>query len=61
MAACLLTETSYEMVDRFEEYADESLTQTDLKVLSKLRKAQPTQYAYLVKADRLLKEYRKQR
>ena len=59
MAACLMAETPYEPIDSFEEYAKEQLTQVDLKPLSKMRKAQPLQYAYLVKADRLLKECRK--
>ena len=58
MAACLIAETPYEQIDSYEEYAGEQLTQTDLKVLSKMRKAQPLQYAYLVKADRLLKDCR---
>jgi predicted nucleotidyltransferase component of viral defense system len=58
MAACLMSEQPYEKIDSFYEYADEQLTQSDLKVLSKMRKAQPLQYAYLVKADRLLKEHR---
>lgn len=35
-----------------------ALTQPDLKILAKMKKAQPLQYAYLVKADRLLGEYR---
>ncbi len=58
MAACLMAETTYKKIENFEEYASEKLTQSDLKVLSKMRKAQPLQYAYLVKADRLLKECR---
>ncbi len=58
MAACLMTETPYERIESYEEYVDELLTQNDLKALSKMRKAQPIQYAYLVKADRLLKEFR---
>ena len=55
-----MAETPYEPIDSFMEYANEQLSQADLKVLSKMRKAQPMQYAYLVKADRLLKECRKQ-
>ena len=58
MAACLLTETPYEAVEGFDEYVKESLIQPDLKILSKMKKAQPVQYAYLVKADQLLSEYR---
>ena len=58
MAACLMAEIPYEHIDSFEEYASEPLTQDDLKVLSKMRKAQPLQYAYLVKADMLLRENR---
>lgn len=53
-----MTETPYESVSSYEEYANEPLTQADLRVLSKMRKAQPIQYAYLVKADRLLSEFR---
>lgn len=56
--SCLMTETPYESVSSYEEYANEPLTQADLRVLSKMRKAQPIQYAYLVKADRLLSEFR---
>ena len=59
MAACLLTDIPYEKIENYEEYASEALTQPDLKVLSKMRKAQPLQYAYLVKSDRLLREYRR--
>ena len=58
MAACLMSDTPYARINSFEEYIDEQLTQSDLKVLSKMRKVQPLQYAYLVKADRLLKECR---
>ena len=59
MASCLLTETSYEAVENYDEYVKESLTQPDLKILSKMKKAQPMQYAYLVKADHLLSKYRR--
>lgn len=58
-AASLLTETPFEKVDHFEDYSEEPLSQPDIKVLSKMRKAEPLHYAYLVKADRLLSEYRK--
>ncbi len=58
MAACLMAEKPYEKIENFEEYADEQLSQDELKVLAKMRKAQPLKYAYLVKADRLLKECR---
>ena len=58
MAACLLTETPYITIDRFEDYADEPLKQADLQSLTRMKKAQPLQYAYLVKADRLLGDYR---
>lgn len=58
IATCLLTETPYEAVEGFDEYVKESLIQPDLKILSKMKKAQPVQYAYLVKADQLLSEYR---
>lgn len=58
MAACLMAEKPYEPINSFEEYVNEPLTQKDLRGLSKMRKAQPLQYAYLVKADRLLRECR---
>lgn len=59
MAACLLTETPYESIERYDEYVKDTLEQPDLKLLSKIKKAHPLQYAYLVKADRLLSEYRR--
>lgn len=54
LVAYLMAETPYEQINSFEEYAGKQLPKTDLKVLSKLRKAKPMQYACLVKADRLL-------
>ena len=59
MIACLLTETPYVTIDSYHEYADVILTQPELKILSKMKKAQPLQYAYLVKADRLLYDFRR--
>lgn len=58
MASCLLTKTPYEKIDDYKEYVGEKLIQQDLRVLSKMKKANPLQYAYLVKADKLLSEYR---
>lgn len=60
MASCLLTELpyAYAEIESIEEYVKESLIQPDLTILAKMKKAQPLQYAYLVKADRLLGEYR---
>lgn len=58
MASCLLTETPYEFIDDYRKYTDEPLIQEDLRMLSKMRKAQPLQYAYLVKADKLLTKFR---
>jgi len=58
MITCLLTETPYVPIDSYHEYVDETLTQPELRILSKMKKAQPLQYAYLVKADRLLYDFR---
>lgn len=59
MSACLLTDVPFQLIDDYREYADEGLTQEDIMVLRKMRKARPLEYAYLVKADQLLKEYRR--
>ena len=59
MAACLLTDTAFRTIDNPAEYNQESLTQTDLQLMKKIRKPNPSGYAYLVKADRLLSDYAK--
>lgn len=58
MAACLLTDTPYERVSDYREYTDEKLHHPSLKVLARMKKAHPLQYAYLVKADNLLMKNR---
>lgn len=58
MSVCLMTDTPYEKVKDFKEYMGYKLTQTDLKVLKYLRKADPEAYAYSIKTDVLLKRYR---
>ena len=59
MATCLLTETPYERIADYNEYVGERLEDENLRILQKLKKVRPLEYAYLVKADRLLREYRK--
>ena len=56
MAACLLAGTAYEQIEDEKEYIKEPLTRSELKPLLKMRKVQPLQYAYIVKADRLLND-----
>ncbi|MCR5137320.1 MAG: nucleotidyl transferase AbiEii/AbiGii toxin family protein [Oscillospiraceae bacterium] len=59
MAACLLTGTRFERASDPKEYGKEKLEQPDIQLLRVIRRANPTGYEYLVKADRLLSEYRK--
>ena len=59
LATCLLTETPYERIADYNEYVGERLEDENLRILQKLKKVRPLEYAYLVKADRLLREYRK--
>ena len=59
MAACLLTETPYERITDYTGLIDEKLTNDDLRILQKMRKVRPMEYAYLIKADLLLAEYRR--
>ena len=56
MASCLLTNSKYEKVSDYNDYTSENLFHPSLKPLAKMKKAQPLQYAYLVKADLLLTE-----
>ena len=56
MAACLLGETEYTRINSYDEFIGEQLKTPELKILARMRKAQPLQYAYLVKADRILYE-----
>ena len=59
MATCLLADIPYEKIDNYEDYIQYPVVHKELNILSKMKKAQPLSYAYLVKADRLLAEYRR--
>ena len=58
MSVCLLTETPYEMIERYDEFIDKKVTQDEFRGLGIMRKIHPIEYAYIVKADQMLKEYR---
>ena len=58
LSVCLLTATTFERVCDYEPYMSEGLTQPEFLALTKMKKANPMQYAYVAKADRLLREYR---
>ena len=58
MAACLLTGNPFERPDNPESLRGEKLLQDDLKNMKAFKKVRDDSYAYLVMADRLLKEYR---
>lgn len=55
MVACMLSGTAYERVEDFREFADEKLILDELMSLKYLRKANPEAYAYVIKADALLR------
>ena len=55
MVMCLLTDTEFEKVEDFREYASKKLTHEELLPLRYLRKANPEAYAYVVKADEIMK------
>lgn len=55
MAACLLTETPYKVITDYKDYINDPLIFSKLKPLSYIKKINPSQYAYLVEADRLLR------
>ena len=57
MAVCLLTENPFERIVEPGEFHHEKLFHEDFQKLRSLRKADPVGYGYIVKADRLLKEY----
>lgn len=58
MAACLLTGEQYEWYMDRAALKQKALTQPDLIQMKGFRKVDPSGYAYLVLADRLLKNYR---
>ncbi len=57
MASCLLTETPFERITDPGEYTNDKLTRDDFIKLKNLKKVDPLGYGYLVKADRLIKEF----
>ena len=59
LASCLLTNQAFSAVEDPETQRSENLTQDDLKTMRTMKKLRTDSYAYLVKADRLLSEYRK--
>lgn len=59
MATCLLTSTPFERIVDASEYNKEALTQGDFLKLKGMKKIDPLGYGYLIKADRLISEYRR--
>ncbi len=57
MLACLLTGAPFAVVDA-RQHNQENLTQTDLLAMRSFRKIDPLAYGYLVKADKLLRDFR---
>jgi len=58
MAACLMTDTAYTRVADYREYVNEILAMAELLPLRFLKKANPESFAYVVKADQLLRNYK---
>ena len=59
MAVCLLTETPYEKLEKYDDYVNKKVTQDEFRGLGIMRKIHPLEYAYIVKADEMLEKYRK--
>ena len=55
MVMCLLTDTEFEKVRDFREYANHKLVHEKLLTLRYLKKANPEAYAYVVKTDEIMK------
>lgn len=55
MVMCLLTDTKFEKVEDFREYANQKLAHEKLLPLRYLKKANPEAYAYVVKTDKIMK------
>lgn len=55
MVMCLLTDTEFEKVEDFREYANQKLVHEKLLPLRYLKKANPEAYAYVVKTDEIMK------
>ena len=58
MSVCLMYDTEFEKVADYRAYTNDRLSQKDLIHTKHLRKANPQAYAYMIKTDRILKEYR---
>lgn len=54
MAACLLTDTPFERASDPQRYGKENPEQADLQALRSIRRTNPEDYEYLMKADHLL-------
>jgi hypothetical protein len=54
-AACLQTDQQFEIVREVEDFLFEKTESENLKPLTFLRKSKPTAYAYIIKADRVLR------
>lgn len=54
LAASVLFDVPYHLVDDFREFGNEKLADERLIPLRKLRKGNPLAYAYVVKADQIL-------
>jgi hypothetical protein len=59
MASCILTETPFVKIIDPSEYIQEKLTNEDFLKLKNLKKVEPVGYGYLVKAERLIREYKR--
>lgn len=55
IAVCLMADVPFERVEDYTEYLKEKFTQSKLMVVKYLRKVNPEAYAYMIKADRILK------
>ena len=55
MVMCLLTDTEFEKVKDFREYANQKVVHEKLLPLCYLKKANPEAYAYVVKTDKIMK------
>lgn len=57
MVACLLVEIPFEKVVEGKEYCNENIVRPDFKKLKGLRNIDSVGYSYIVKADRLLRNF----
>ena len=61
LSMCLLTDTPFEKVTDYSEYASLHFVSDDFRVLKSLRKVYPESYAYAIKAEILYKKYNNQK